>query len=80
MSSYLSARALASQAGRSEVALLLGQSLLEEEQADKLLSRLANLEMEQQAMAGVADRAAAGRHRDDETAEETTMAPRRKRK
>jgi Mn-containing catalase len=46
MSAYLSARALASQAGLSQAALLLSQSLLEEEGADKLLNRLAMLLME----------------------------------
>lgn len=47
ISSYLSARALASQAGNSEAALLLNQTLLEEERSDKGLSRLATLLMEE---------------------------------
>ncbi len=47
IASYLSARALASQAGEHVVARLLGQSLLEEEMTDKLLNRLATLLMEQ---------------------------------
>jgi Mn-containing catalase len=46
MSSYLSTRALASQAGAIEAARLLGQTLLEEERADKLLNRIATLLME----------------------------------
>jgi Mn-containing catalase len=50
MSAYLSARALASQAGQSQAALLLSQSLLEEESADKLLNRLAILLMERAAV------------------------------
>jgi len=47
ISSYLSARALASQAGNSEAALLLNQTLLEEERSDKGLSRLATLLMDE---------------------------------
>jgi hypothetical protein len=47
ISSYLSARTLASQAGNSEAALLLTQSLLEEERSDKGLSRLATVLMEE---------------------------------
>jgi Mn-containing catalase len=46
IASYLSARTLASQAGNSQAALLLGQSLLEEQTADKLLARVATLLME----------------------------------
>jgi Mn-containing catalase len=50
IASYLSARALANQAGKSDVARLLGQSLLEEERSDKVLNRFATLLMEQAAM------------------------------
>jgi Mn-containing catalase len=46
MSGYLGTRALAGQAGATEVQGLLSQSLLEEERADKVLSRLATLLME----------------------------------
>jgi Mn-containing catalase len=46
MSAYLSARALASQAGHSEASQLLNQTLLEEERADKLLNRIATQLME----------------------------------
>jgi len=80
MSSYLTARALASQAGLAEAARLLGQSLLEEEQADKLLSRLATLLIEAEAMAGVEERNGDGDGRRGETREEATMASKRKRK
>jgi manganese catalase len=52
ISSYLSARALASQAGEIGVARLLGQSLLEEERADKLLNRFATLLMDDAAESG----------------------------
>lgn len=48
ISGYLSARALASQAGAIDVARLLGQTLIEEERSDKLLSRYATLLMESQ--------------------------------
>jgi Mn-containing catalase len=53
ISSYLTARALASQAGNAEAALLLQQSLLEEERADKILNRLATVLMGQAALANV---------------------------
>ena len=46
MAGYLSARALASQAGQTEAALLLSQTLLEEERTDKVLTRLATMLME----------------------------------
>jgi Mn-containing catalase len=82
MSAYLSARTLANQAGHSDAALLLGQSLLEEEQSDKLLSRLATILMEAQAMAGVKVRegATSKRRAEDESEEEATTASRRKRR
>jgi Mn-containing catalase len=51
ISSYLSARALASQAGLSGGGTLLSQSLLEEERSDKLLGRIATVLMEEEAMA-----------------------------
>lgn len=51
ISSYLRARALANQAGITDAALLLHQSLLEEERADKILNRIATMLMEE---AGVA--------------------------
>jgi Mn-containing catalase len=53
ISSYLTARTLASRAGLAEAALLLGQSLLEEERSDKLLSRLATFLTEGEAIGGV---------------------------
>jgi Mn-containing catalase len=46
MSAYLGARSLASQAGHIEAARLLAETLLEEEQADKLLNRICTLLME----------------------------------
>ncbi len=49
ISSYLSARALASQARNSQATLLLNQTLLEEERADKVLCRLATTLMEEMA-------------------------------
>jgi Mn-containing catalase len=43
---YMSARALASQAGYPRVARLLNESLAEEERADKILNRIATFVME----------------------------------
>ena len=60
ISSYLSAKSLASQAGKNDVALLLGQSLLEEESADKLLNRFATLLMEEAGARGGDAQARAG--------------------
>lgn len=42
MSSYLSAKSLACRAGQTQAAMLLGQTLLEEERADKTLNRIAS--------------------------------------
>ena len=63
MSAYLAARTLASQAGIIDVARLLGETLLEEERADKLLNRIAVLLME---TAGKAPVAAVGEEREAE--------------
>ncbi|HZZ73299.1 MAG TPA: DUF892 family protein [Pirellulales bacterium] len=41
MSGYLGAQSLASRVGQTEAGLLLGQTLLEEERADKILNRIA---------------------------------------
>ncbi len=46
ISSYLTARTLASKAGKPEARRLLDQTLLEEERAEKLLNRLATVLME----------------------------------
>lgn len=46
MAGYLNARALASQSGHVEAARLLNETLLEEERADKILTRIATLLME----------------------------------
>ncbi|HEY3740478.1 MAG TPA: DUF892 family protein [Bryobacteraceae bacterium] len=54
ISAYLGARTLASQAGIIEASRLLGQTLLEEERADKLLNRIATLLMESAGKAGQA--------------------------
>jgi Mn-containing catalase len=75
ISSYLTARTLASRAGLSDAALLLGQSLLEEERSDKLLGRLATILTEGEAMVDIGGRDAGQPHAAvEETAEEAEAA------
>jgi len=77
MSGYLSAKSLATRAGQTEAATLLGQSLLEEERADKILNRLACELMDEAALLeeGEADEADEAEEEDSDEAEgEEAMA------